>query len=272
MPLPSFRLRSVTAIVFAVLMIGSLVIDPKLFSLVLIAFSIQGYREYSLLIEKSGYKLNRYAGAIIGTALFTIQLLINIELLEPRWNVLLLAIAFIFLTIELLRNPAKPIEHASLALLAVVWIFLPMSLFASMATIGYGELTGTVFVLGFLAILWVNDSAAYIVGSLIGKTPIYYKVSPGKTWEGALAGIIFGIFAAWLFSALSNSAFMFWLPLALIIIITGTLGDLAESLLKRNFKAKDSGSLLPGHGGVLDRFDSILFSAPFVWIYLQIAT
>lgn len=271
MSLSNFRIRSITALIFAILMIGSLLLHPKLFALVIIIFAIQGFLEYARLIEKGGYKLNLYAGFIFGIILFITQIAISIELVDPSFNVVLLLIPFLLLAIELFRSPVNPFGNSSLALLGILWIFLPMSLFASMANSNHGVVTGSDLIFGFLSIVWVSDSAAYIVGSLIGKNPLYLKVSSGKTWEGALGGLIFGIVAAWLFSIVSNNSLFFWLQLAVIIIITGIIGDLAESLLKRSFKAKDSGSLLPGHGGVLDRFDSILFSAPFVWIYLQFA-
>jgi phosphatidate cytidylyltransferase len=124
-------------------------------------------------------------------------------------------------------------------------------------------------VLGFLVILWLNDTGAYFVGSLIGKHKLFERISPGKTWEGSAGGAFFAVLTAWgisfIFKQLDG---MQWMILAILIVISGTLGDLVESMLKRSLGIKDSGTILPGHGGLLDRFDAVLLSAPFVFVYL----
>ena len=124
-------------------------------------------------------------------------------------------------------------------------------------------------VLGFLVILWLNDTGAYFVGSLIGKHKLFERISPGKTWEGSFGGVLFALLTAWgisfIFRQLNVTQ---WMTLAIIIVISGTLGDLVESMLKRSLGIKDSGNILPGHGGLLDRFDAVLLSAPFVFVYL----
>jgi phosphatidate cytidylyltransferase len=118
--------------------------------------------------------------------------------------------------------------------------------------------------------IWINDTMAYIVGSFIGKRPLS-SISPNKTWEGTIAGIIISV-------ALVTKVLGTWIPIqekyiflmSLVAAIAGTFGDLFESKIKRMAGVKDSGSMMPGHGGFLDRFDSILFAVPFVWLVLQI--
>jgi phosphatidate cytidylyltransferase len=121
--------------------------------------------------------------------------------------------------------------------------------------------------------MWINDTMAYIVGSLIGKTP-FSKISPKKTWEGTIGGIILSslimgylafIFDEWF---VLGQTFIWWTILALIASVAGTFGDLLESKLKRMAEVKDSGHIMPGHGGFLDRFDSLLLAIPFVWLYI----
>ena len=127
--------------------------------------------------------------------------------------------------------------------------------------------------------MWINDTMAYIVGSLIGKTP-FSKISPKKTWEGTIGGIILCVVAAGLLGVhFSQPGHSFghwpayhWYIIAGIAAIAGTAGDLLESKLKRLAGVKDSGNIMPGHGGFLDRFDSLLVAAPFVWLYIQIFT
>ena len=138
--------------------------------------------------------------------------------------------------------------------------------------------TGFVLAEGFIPIviigsIWINDTMAYIVGSLIGKTPLS-KISPKKTWEGTIGGILLSVgLTGILFSLIYNRAViagfvLLLMPLSLISAIAGTFGDLLESKLKRMAGVKDSGHIMPGHGGFLDRFDSLLLAIPFVWLYV----
>lgn len=119
--------------------------------------------------------------------------------------------------------------------------------------------------------IWINDTMAYIVGSFIGKTPLS-KVSPKKTWEGTIGGIILSVIVAWLIAQyFAESEGWVWVWIAALAAIAGTAGDLIESKLKRLAGVKDSGNILPGHGGFLDRFDSLLLAIPAVWLYLFIS-
>jgi phosphatidate cytidylyltransferase len=126
---------------------------------------------------------------------------------------------------------------------------------------------------GFFLILWLNDTAAYLVGSAIGKHRLFERISPKKSWEGSVGGAVFALFTAWLLSGYFSAILLWqWLVMAIIIVILGTLGDLVESMLKRNLGIKDSGNILPGHGGMLDRFDAVLLSAPVVYVFIVLCT
>ena len=118
-------------------------------------------------------------------------------------------------------------------------------------------------------LLWSNDTAAYLVGGRFGKHPLFRRISPGKTWEGSIGGAAAAVAMGYVLSVyFTIFTTVEWEALSLIIVITGTYGDLVKSMLKRSLGIKDSGTLLPGHGGMLDRFDSLLGSAPFVYCYL----
>ncbi len=121
--------------------------------------------------------------------------------------------------------------------------------------------------------LWINDTMAYLVGSMIGKTP-FSKISPKKTWEGTMGGSLLCIVSMALLGPLFSTgkliSWQHWVHIAAICTVFGTTGDLFESKLKRMANLKDSGSIMPGHGGFLDRFDSLLFAVPFVWIYVRL--
>jgi phosphatidate cytidylyltransferase len=124
-----------------------------------------------------------------------------------------------------------------------------------------------------IACMWINDTMAYLVGSWIGKTP-FSPISPKKTWEGTIGGVILSVVVVTLLTRyifiLRDFHVIHWLMISLIASVTGTLGDLLESKLKRKAGVKDSGNIMPGHGGFLDRFDSLLIATPFVWLYVEI--
>lgn len=183
-----------------------------------------------------------------------------------------------------LAKKISPKNYAAYLLLALVYIVLPMLAlvtlgFTSISTTAIGEtfavpsfLYSALLPCAVIFSIWTNDTMAYIVGSFIGKTP-FSKISPKKTWEGTIGGallciIVIGLLGYFLPVA-KHIPIVHWLAIAAICAVFGTLGDLFESKLKRLAGVKDSGSFMPGHGGFLDRFDSLLFAAPMVWLYLK---
>lgn len=128
-------------------------------------------------------------------------------------------------------------------------------------------------IVGIFLLIWINDSFAYLVGKSMGRTKLFPAVSPKKTWEGTIGGLVFSLGAAyWMGRYEPILTPMQWLILAAVIVIAGSLGDLVESKLKRSAGVKDSGAILPGHGGMLDRLDSLIFAAPFAYLTLNIFT
>ncbi|MBU2994980.1 phosphatidate cytidylyltransferase [Cellulophaga baltica] len=128
-------------------------------------------------------------------------------------------------------------------------------------------------IMGIFILIWVNDSFAYLVGKSIGKTKLFSSVSPKKTWEGTIGGLVFALFAAYIMAKFeTHISLIQWLILAVVIVVSGNLGDLLESKFKRAAGIKDSGAILPGHGGMLDRLDSLIFAAPFAYLTLNIFT
>ena len=127
------------------------------------------------------------------------------------------------------------------------------------------------FVLAIFVFIWVNDTAAFVVGSLFGKHKFIERISPKKTVEGFIGGIVFSVLAAVILSKFfTDYSLAFWIGFSIVTALFGTLGDLFESLIKRTYEVKDSGSLIPGHGGILDRIDSLLIAIPAVYIYLAV--
>jgi phosphatidate cytidylyltransferase len=171
--------------------------------------------------------------------------------------------------VELYRNKPSPFENIALTLLGILYIVLPFGLLNFLFIPGLNHVY--ILLLCYFAILWINDTFAYLFGRTFGKHRLFERISPKKSWEGSIGGALTSIFAAWLISSLENSLpFMHWLAIAAIIVIAGALGDLIESMLKRSLNCKDSGTLLPGHGGILDRFDAVFISAPLIFVYIQL--
>jgi phosphatidate cytidylyltransferase len=124
---------------------------------------------------------------------------------------------------------------------------------------------------GIICLIWASDVSAYLVGSLIGKHKLYERISPGKTWEGTIGASILTVACSFLIHQLfPELALKHWVVIAVLVSVFGTIGDLVESMFKRQAGIKDSGKIMPGHGGILDRFDSLLFVAPFVYTYLTL--
>lgn len=183
--------------------------------------------------------------------------------------VLLLLLVFLLFILELFLHSEQPFANIGNYLLGVVYVGVPFSLLISVSY--WHDNYAPLRVFGLLLLTWTNDTMAYFVGSLIGKRPFFSRISPKKTWEGTLGGIAFTFFAGWLLAQwIGDFTFREWMLLATCVAIFGTLGDLVESMLKRSIHIKDSGSLLPGHGGLLDRFDSFMFVLPFAWLALMI--
>jgi phosphatidate cytidylyltransferase len=182
---------------------------------------------------------------------------------------LVLLFFFVLMILELFLKSDRPFAAIGQQLLGAAYIGVPFTLLISIAFWHDGYAPARV--LGLLLLNWTNDSMAYVVGSRIGKTPFFSRISPKKTWEGTLGGIFCTLLIGLGLSFwLTDFSRVEWLALAAVVGVFGSLGDLVESMLKRSMQIKDSGSLLPGHGGFLDRFDSFILVLPFVWLALML--
>jgi len=172
--------------------------------------------------------------------------------------------AFIY---ELYTKSQRPFRNVAFIVLGTIYIGVPFALLCFAAF--PNQVYQPEIVIGLLVMNWLNDSGAYFLGSKFGKTPLFPRISPKKTWEGGAGGLIGALIGAiGLYYFTGCFSLPQWLGLAVIVVIFGDLGDLVESMLKRSFSIKDSGSLLPGHGGFLDRFDAFIFLLPFATAYI----
>jgi phosphatidate cytidylyltransferase len=233
---------------------------------------VLGMWEFYGLCLKSNIKAQKYFGIFLGISLFTISFFIADKLLDFKYFIYLVPLFLLVFFIELYRKHPQPFSNISYTFLGIIYLALPFSLLNFLV---FNSFTGFQFnpkiVLGYIFIIWMNDTGAYLVGVKFGKTRLFERISPKKSWEGSIGGIVFALITGYIISLyFKELALIHWLIIVVLTVISGTLGDLVESMFKRSIEIKDSGSILPGHGGILDRFDSILLSSPIIFFYLQL--
>ena len=283
----TFKTRTLTAIIFAAVMLSGLLINQWTFLLLFSVIHFGCWIEYQKLIGliNPDYKnisaFHKYAVMLLGW-MFMLWMtneaykIGSVELQGIGW-LMMLIISILLLGKEIVFKKQLNIKLIGYSLLGLIYISLSWGLMMSIRNIGMvfkGTALldfGMIFPLAIIVSIWINDTMAYIVGSFIGKTPLS-KISPKKTWEGTIGGIILSVATAGSLAYLMNAkndAGIF-LIIALLASVFGTLGDLLESKLKRMANVKDSGQIMPGHGGFLDRFDSLLIATPVVWLFLKL--
>lgn len=268
----NFTTRSFTAFFFVIAMVGSALLGQSVFSVLLLIIVLLSINEFISIVSDKNNQPSQWPTVFVGGVTYCFLAANAMGVMPPAGLLGVIPFIFLLFIFELWRNKTNPFTNIAFSLLALIYISLPlgfvMYFFDPVFQSGpkhYG------IVLGFLFILWLNDTGAYFTGSLIGKHKLFERISPGKTWEGSVGGALFAMLTAWGLSFLFVQLNLLqWLILSIIIVITGTLGDLVESMLKRSLGIKDSGNILPGHGGMLDRFDAVLISAPFVFVYLAL--
>ncbi len=266
----NFLQRTLTGAVFVILVIGSILWNHYAFSFVFLVFTILGVSEFYALISKTESKPFGFSGILISGFLFLITSYIAISNINIHFLLLLLPLLFADFIIELFRNHKTPFQNIAYTFTGIFYVALPMSLlnFISNPSFSQGIYSKGILI-GFFLLIWSNDTFAYLTGMKFGKHKLFERVSPKKTWEGSIGGLIFSLIVAYILSIFVKELNSIqWLGMSIITVVFGTLGDLTESLLKRSLGIKDSGNILPGHGGILDRFDAVLLAAPFVFIYL----
>lgn len=268
--------RTLSAILFTAIMFAGIFSGPWTFALLfLIVAGGTAWELIKLLAdEDTNYPIYRKTiGVLLGAWPLILFLLFSNNQINSanglQLTVLTVLPIFILLLLELLMNALHPFRNMGNYLLALIYVGIPFALLADIAQINHNYSDWRIF--GLLLLNWMNDTFAYLTGYFIGKTPFFPRISPKKTWEGTLGGVFFTFLFAW---GLSNWMNCYtetqWLIIAAVVAVFGTLGDLVESMLKRSVGVKDSGAILPGHGGFLDRFDSFIVLVPFVWITLQL--
>jgi phosphatidate cytidylyltransferase len=229
--------------------------------------------EFYKITFKARVKPQYIYGMVLGGIVFIINHLFAIGILGHYIFLGIIPLILSIFLIELYRNHQKPIHNIAFTLLGIIYVALPFSLlnYFALSYTSYHIGYKTHILLGYFIMLWANDSGAYVVGLSIGKNRLFPRISPKKSWEGLVGGLFFTVLASWILSlTFIELSFFHWAVIGLITASTGIFGDLVESMFKRSVGVKDSGKIMPGHGGLLDRFDCVLISAPIVFVYLEI--
>ena len=270
--LKNFIIRTLSGIVMVATLIGATLFSKLTFVLLLLAITLGGEWEFYRLAKKAGTSPQRFVGMLAG---FLMIMAAAAALHEILAITAVLMVAFMILIpmpliFELYRKSATPMANVGITYAGVIYVALPMALLTFFPMmLGNGEWKPWSVIL-YIFIIWANDVFAYLFGITLGKHRLFERISPKKSWEGFFGGLLGAMAMGFVAAKVLDANVAMWIGLALIAAITGVFGDLVESMLKRSVDVKDSGSFIPGHGGWLDRFDALIFSIPFAFIYLVI--
>ena len=278
----NFIVRTITSIFFVVTIVVSF-LNPRAMTLLFSIVTGMTIWEFAGLVNDRPYtEINRFICTVSGVYLFLAMAGYNSGL-TPATVFIPYLVSIIYLMVAELYLKAKdPINNWAYTMLSQLYIALPLSLLNVLAfrSNGYDIQYTYLMPLSVFVFLWINDAGAYCVGSLLGRHKLFPRISPGKSWEGSIGGGLLVVAVAVLVWYLTNMyevndlglTALEWAGLGLVVVVFGTWGDLVESLFKRTLGIKDSGNVLPGHGGMLDRFDSTLMAVPASVVYLYTLT
>lgn len=268
----NFTQRTITGAIFVSIMIAGIFWNSYSLLILFGIISLLSLWEFYGIVPKTDHTILRIYSVITGTVVYFLSAMYFQNLLEAKYLILIFPLIFLIAVIELYRKKERPFGNIAFAIFGVVYISLPFAFLNYLAIynpLGIQLEYNPWLLMGFFILIWTNDTGAYLAGRAFGKHKLFERISPKKTWEGAAGGLLLTLLAAYF---LNNYTKIFhikhWLIIAVIVVVFGNLGDLTESLFKRSVNIKDSGTILPGHGGLLDRFDAVLIAAPMVFTYV----
>ncbi|MBJ59903.1 MAG: phosphatidate cytidylyltransferase [Flavobacteriales bacterium] len=260
--------RTITGLLYGLTLIASLVINYYTFYIFFFIVLVLGLKEFYELIEKKDIIPQKFLGFVISIGLYVSSYLINVNK-KMSFLTLILFLGFIFLlfAVEIFKNKKNSLPNIGSTIFGVIYIALPLSLLTFLAFDSDNQYNYNL-TLGMFILVWLSDVGGYIVGVNFGKHKFFERISPKKTWEGVGGSLILCIAGScFLYQFLPIMNIYMWVVFGVLVFLGSVIGDLIESKLKRSANIKDSGNILPGHGGILDRFDSVLFVIPIVYIF-----
>lgn len=262
--------RLITGIIGAIVIIAAILFNEWTYFAVFLLICVLTQLEFYKLLRLDAMLPLVSWGTLSGITIFVIVFLEQKELIKNEYYFTILPVLYIAFLIKLYRgSDEKPFTNIGLTFLGIIYVAMPFSFFHIIAFH-----TGTYrpgIILGIIFIQWASDTGAFFSGNKFGRRKLFERISPKKSWEGFLGGTILALSMGLLLSRYFTILIPWeWMGIAIIIAIVGTYGDLVESLFKRSMEIKDSGTVIPGHGGFLDRFDSLILSLPFIALFLKI--
>ena len=260
--------RTITGLLYGLALIVSLLINYYTFYIFFFIVLILGLKEFYQLVEKKDVKPQKVLGFIMALGLYISSYLLHInEKMSYLILNVVLALTFLLFAVEIFRSKEISFVNIGTTILGVVYVALPLSLLTFLAFDTNNQYSYHL-ILSLFILVWLSDVGGYFAGINFGKHKLLERISPKKTWEGVVGGLVLCIIGSCILSQFFPimSSYM-WLVLGVLICVSSVIGDLIESMLKRSVNIKDSGNILPGHGGILDRFDSVLFVIPIVYIF-----
>lgn len=263
--------RTVFGAILVALIVGSILLSPYAYASLMFVVLLIGCFEMCRLHNLRSDTFQIIMVEVVVALFFVLASLVALKLIAVKYIFFELILMMLPFVMALFSKRHQFQQIAAAAYGSMLFIGLPASLMLSFYDpTAVGHFAGPALLIFVFCLVWTNDTFAYIVGSLLGKHPLFVRISPRKTIEGSVGGFVFSMILVFLFCSYSD-----FIPLSrgiamtVIVCLFGTLGDLCESMLKRQAGVKDSGTLIPGHGGILDRFDSVFFAVPFVFVYLN---
>jgi len=265
--------RTITGIVLVLVMLTAILIGPYGFAILFLFILVGGIAEFNKLFKQSEVKPNQVLSYLVSTILFVMSFLIAQGILAYTFFFSLLPLLLVIMAAELYRKKEKPVENIAVTIFSITYLAVPLSLinFLVFPALSTANAYTPKLLIALFSLIWIYDSGAYLFGVSIGKHRLFERISPKKSWEGAIGGTLTAIAAACFISGfIPEIKTVHWIAISILTVVSSTFGDLTESMFKRYFGIKDSGHILPGHGGMLDRFDSLFFAVPVIVMYLKL--
>lgn len=268
----NFKQRTLTGTLFVGVVSGAILLGAIPFFLLMFVINFLCLMEFYELVLPDKRWIEKYLGIIAGSIIYVMFALIFSADLSLAWYYHIIPVFMAMFIIKLFEKTHNEFSTLAFQVLGLVYITLPLVMLSKTGYLNSFSYSAGL-PMGVFILIWTSDTGAYLAGRSFGKTKLFERVSPKKTWEGSVGGLLLSLLVAYVisqFDLFDTVNAIDWFIIACIIVVFGTFGDLFESLLKRNLHIKDSGNMLPGHGGVLDRFDALFISIPTVFFYLQL--
>lgn len=275
--LKNLIVRTASGAVMLVVLLGAILASRWSFAALMAIIAVGGMWEFYRFAEKAGYAPMKILGLFLGVVLLAMglgtSLFFDTTIDSAGTLIIVMSLTAIILLpplmliCELYRKSPTPIANVGTTILGAIYVALPMALMLTTPfLLGAGGWNPWI-VLFIVFIIWANDVFAYLLGITLGRHRLFERISPKKSWEGFFGGLLGAMAMGYVASIVLQASAVAWIGLALVAALSGVFGDLIESLFKRSIDIKDSGNIIPGHGGWLDRFDALIFASPFVFIY-----